>query len=94
MKHTLYTTAILACMAAANMPAMVSASDNMAVEMAMAQENTQQHFLTDAAYRQKVEEDFQNTLLKCQEVTWDYYKKIPLHQKILGRIFRLVAPLM
>lgn len=42
----------------------------------------------------KVEEDFQNTLLKCQEVTWDYYKKIPLHQKILGRIFRLVAPLM
>lgn len=59
MKHTLYTTAILACMAAANMPAMVSASANMAVETAMAQENTQQHFLTDAAYRQKVEEDFQ-----------------------------------
>ena len=42
----------------------------------------------------KVEEDFQNTLSKCQEVTRDYYKKIPLHQKILGRIFRLVAPLM
>lgn len=41
------------------MPAMVSASANMAVETAMAQENTQQHFLTDAAYRQKVEEDFQ-----------------------------------
>ena len=59
MKHTLYTTALLACMAAANMPAMVSASDNMAVETAMAQEKTQQHFLTDAAYRQKVEEDFQ-----------------------------------
>lgn len=58
MKHTLYTTAILACMAAANMPAMVSASANMAVETAMAQENTQQHFLTDAAYRQRVEEDF------------------------------------
>ena len=59
MKHTLYTTAILACMATANMPAMVSASGNMAVETTMAQENTQQHFLTDAVYRQKVVEDFQ-----------------------------------
>lgn len=42
----------------------------------------------------KVEEDFQNTLLKCQEVTWEYYNKIPIHQKILGRVFRLFAPLM
>ncbi|MGN1180454.1 MAG: cardiolipin synthase [Suilimivivens sp.] len=42
----------------------------------------------------KVEEDFQNTLLKCQEVTWDYYKKIPFYQKIIGRVCRLFAPLM
>ncbi len=42
----------------------------------------------------KVEEDFQETLLKCQEVTRDYYKKIPLGQKIIGRISRLLAPLM
>ena len=42
----------------------------------------------------KVEEDFQNTLLKCQEVTMDYYRKIPVTQKLLGRIFKLFAPLM
>ncbi|MCM1136722.1 MAG: cardiolipin synthase [Clostridium sp.] len=42
----------------------------------------------------KVEEDFQNTLKKCQEVTMDYYRKIPLYQKIVGRISRLVAPLL
>lgn len=42
----------------------------------------------------KAEEDFQNTLLNCQEVTMDYYKKIPLIQKLTGRIFRLFAPLM
>lgn len=43
---------------------------------------------------EKVEEDFQNTLLKCREVTWEYYKKIPIYQKILGRAFKLFAPLM
>lgn len=42
----------------------------------------------------KVEEDFQNTLLKCQEVTAESYWKIPLWQKATGRIFRLFAPLM
>jgi len=42
----------------------------------------------------KVEEDFQNTLLKCQEVTMDYYKQIPMHQKLIGRVFKLLAPLM
>ena len=42
----------------------------------------------------KVEEDFQNTLKECQEVTWDYYKKIPLWQKISGSLFKLFAPLM
>lgn len=42
----------------------------------------------------KVEEDFQNTLLKCQEVTMDYYRKIPLYQKMVGSVARLLAPLM
>jgi cardiolipin synthase len=42
----------------------------------------------------QVEEDFQATLLKCQEVTWEYYRKIPLLQKIIGRVFKLFAPLM
>ena len=42
----------------------------------------------------KVEEDFQETLKKCREVTPDYYKRLPLYQKIVGRIFRLAAPLM
>lgn len=42
----------------------------------------------------KVEKDFQETLLKCQEVTLDYYKKLPLYQKIVGRTSRLLAPLL
>ena len=42
----------------------------------------------------KVEEDFQATLKKCKEVTWEYYRKIPLLQKLLGRTFRLFGPLM
>lgn len=42
----------------------------------------------------KVEEDFQNTLLKCEEVTEEYYWRIPLIQKMIGRISRLFAPLM
>lgn len=42
----------------------------------------------------KAEEDFQATLLKCQEVTMDYYRKIPLYQKMIGRICKLLAPLM
>lgn len=42
----------------------------------------------------KIEEDFQNTLLKCQEITIEDYIKIPLYQKMVGRVFRLFAPLM
>lgn len=42
----------------------------------------------------QAEEDFRKTLQSCQEVTWDYYKKIPLRQKVIGRIFRLLGPLM
>lgn len=42
----------------------------------------------------KVEEDFQTTLDKCKEVTMEYYRKIPVYQKLIGRISRLIAPLM
>lgn len=42
-----------------------------------------------------IEEDFQATLAKCREVTYDYYKNnIPVLQKISGRVLRLVAPLL
>ena len=42
----------------------------------------------------KVEEDFQKTLLECQEVTMDYYKKIPIYQKLIGSLSKLMAPLL
>ncbi len=42
----------------------------------------------------KVEEDFQDTLLECEEITMDYYKKIPLYQKLIGRVSRFIAPLL
>lgn len=42
----------------------------------------------------KIEEDFQDTLRKCQEVTMDYYRKIPLYQKAAGKVARLLAPLV
>ena len=41
-----------------------------------------------------VEADFQNTLMKCIEVTREYYKKIPLWQKWIGKMFKLLAPLL
>lgn len=41
-----------------------------------------------------VEEDFQATILKCREVTPEYYKKIPAYQKLVGRVCRLIAPLV
>ena len=42
----------------------------------------------------KVEEDFQSTLQKCEEVTLEYYRKIPLYQKLIGRVAKLMAPLL
>lgn len=41
-----------------------------------------------------IEKDFQETLTKCIEVTPDYKKKIPLYQKFIGRILRLMAPML
>ena len=42
----------------------------------------------------KIEKDFQDTLLKCREVDFDYYKKIPLYQQAVGRVSRLLAPML
>lgn len=41
-----------------------------------------------------VEEDFEETRGQCVEVSMEYYKKLPVHQKILGSVFKLFAPLM
>ena len=51
-------------------------------------------YFYESSMAAKLEKDFQDTLQKCQEVTIDYYRKIPLYQKIVGRISRLVAPLL
>ncbi len=42
----------------------------------------------------KIEEDFQNTLLKCQEITIEECKKYPFYKKWVGKVLRLFAPLM
>lgn len=42
----------------------------------------------------EAERDFQKTMGKSLEVTREYYKQIPIYQKLLGRVFRLVAPLL
>lgn len=51
-------------------------------------------YFYDNSVIRKVEEDFQNTLLKSMEVTMEYYRKIPLHEKLIGRIAKIIAPLM
>lgn len=42
----------------------------------------------------KVEEDFQDTLLKCQEITIEDCKKYSFYKKCIGKVLRLFAPLM
>ena len=51
-------------------------------------------FFHENSVVRKVEEDFRNTLQQCQEVTMNYYRKIPLYQKMVGMVARLLAPLM
>lgn len=41
-----------------------------------------------------IEEDFQETLKDCIEMKSEDYKKIPSHIRILGRVFRIFAPLL
>lgn len=42
----------------------------------------------------EIEKDFQQTLKQCMEVTPEYYQKIGVLKKLLGRTLRLIAPLM
>lgn len=51
-------------------------------------------FFYDNKVIASVEDDFEKTRGQCVEVTMEYYKKLPVHQKILGKIFKLFAPLM
>ena len=41
-----------------------------------------------------MEQDFQDTLEKCIEVKVEDYQKLRLRDRAIGRIMRLVAPLM
>lgn len=41
-----------------------------------------------------IEQDYQNTLQECQEITIESHNKYSLFKKIIGRILRLFAPLM
>lgn len=42
----------------------------------------------------QVEQDFQNTLKKCQEITPETCRRYPFIEKFMGRVLRLIAPLM
>ena len=41
-----------------------------------------------------MEQDIQDTLKKCIEMKVEDYKKLKLRERALGRIMRIVAPLM
>lgn len=42
----------------------------------------------------EIETDFQEMLKVCQEVTMEYYKKIPAYHRLLGQVLKLFAPLL
>lgn len=42
----------------------------------------------------KIEEDFQETLKQCREITMEEYKKEKWYDRLMGSMFRLIAPLM
>ena len=42
----------------------------------------------------KIEEDFKNTLEKCEKITLEKCKRQPLKQKAIGSVLRIFAPLM
>ena len=51
-------------------------------------------YLYENSAIKSMEKDFNDTLEECIEVTVDYYKSIKWYQKVIGRVFRLIAPLM
>lgn len=42
----------------------------------------------------QVEEDFQNILEDSKEITKEIYQDFPFHQRVIGRVMRLIAPLL
>ena len=58
------------------------------------------HHFECAAYLYKtpciseIEEDYQETLAKCTQVTYESIKNEPFHYKALGIVLKLLAPLM
>ncbi len=49
-------------------------------------------YLNQAVYH--AEQDFQETLLKCQEITLEDCRRYPLPKKAAGKVLRLFSPLM
>lgn len=43
---------------------------------------------------QKIKEDYMETLSKCVEITIGDYKRFPLLTRVVGRVFRIIGPLM
>ena len=41
-----------------------------------------------------IKNDFIETFEKCQQITLKEYFRFPLHQKLMGRILRIVGPLL
>lgn len=41
-----------------------------------------------------IEDDYKKTLEKCELITLDTYKKLPFFQKLIGRVLKLIAPLI
>lgn len=41
-----------------------------------------------------IESDFNNTLEKCERITLEKYRKIKLSYKVIGKVFKVVSPLM
>jgi cardiolipin synthase A/B len=42
----------------------------------------------------EIEKDFRETQIQCTEITGEVYKKSPAFKRIVGRVFRLCAPLL
>ena len=41
-----------------------------------------------------IENDYRNTLTSCMRITMNEYRQFPLYTKFMGKIIRLVAPLI
>ncbi len=42
----------------------------------------------------EIEKDYQNTLSKCTQITYESYKKVKLSRKLIGFLLKALAPLM